>query len=319
MTASARQTRLNLPVAQVIRRSWNACQILAWTRRRCRLQYHQAFVAERERMARVMVRSEEKQLMQECSTWTEISSDQVDRDVSEFTDLLDSEVSEHDLHDFLASHSYFLNPLLRMYGYSPLYSKVKLGAQFEVDFAWFDTGSMGPEWRLVEIEAPNRRMLTKRGEPSAALNHALQQVRDWNTWLHGNLDYARKLLPFIEYPMSYVFIGRRKEIDVTSRRRLRRLLYENRMHAEIHTLDWLASAGASVKGLIKSDPVGRWPVPIRALTHHDLAEGLPKEALKWMEYSTRHGRMMGYFGQERLRDREFSYLTHEEWEFGDED
>jgi hypothetical protein len=70
---------------------------------------------------------------------------QVEKDADEFKCLLDSLVSEQTLHEFLAYHSYFFNGIIRLSGVSPLYSKIRLGSEFEVDFACFDTGSFGPE------------------------------------------------------------------------------------------------------------------------------------------------------------------------------
>ena len=126
-----------------------------------------------------------------------LSERQIEKDVNEYKSLLDSEVPESEIHKFLASHTYFFNTILRLFGVSPVYSKIKLGSQYEVDFAFFDTGSFGPEWYLIEIEPPSKRMFTKSGDPSADLTHAVQQVRDWHSWIHDNADYARKLMPHI--------------------------------------------------------------------------------------------------------------------------
>src|SRR6266568_1991084 len=84
----------------------------------------------------------------------------VEQDADEFEDLLDRKVSEAVIHDFLAQRSYFFNGVIRLYGLSPLYSKIRLGSEHEIDFVCFDTGSYGPEWRLVEIEGPCKRLFT---------------------------------------------------------------------------------------------------------------------------------------------------------------
>src|SRR5260370_7432208 len=72
----------------------------------------------------------------------------------------------------------FFNGVLRLHGYSPLYSKIRLGSEYEMDFVCFDTGSYGPEWRLIEIEGPNKRLFTKSDDPSPHLSHPTQQVSD---------------------------------------------------------------------------------------------------------------------------------------------
>jgi hypothetical protein len=203
-------------------------------------------------------------------------------------------------------------------GWSPLYSKVKLGHNYEVNFAWFDSGSMGPEWHLAEIESPAKPMFTKGGEPSAALTHAIQQVRDWHTWLHENADYARKLMPHIEYPMGYVFIGRRHELfSVTAKKRLRRLTYEHRMFLEVHTLDWFGAAAHGVTDFLERRGGGNWQVPMMALTHSDLAQGLPPAAQKWMaDPFTKQA--LDWSRQYRLDRREYAHLSWPEEEEADE-
>lgn len=232
-----------------------------------------------------------------------LTVERLGEDVAEYEALLNSNASEHRVHEFLASHSYFFNTYLRLFGASPLYSKIKLGSDYEVDFAWFDSGSFGPEWRLVEIEAPSHRLYTDGGQPSAALTHAIQQVRDWHTWIHENLRYARKLMPWIEYPLGFVFMGRWAELTDSTKQKLKRLCHENRMFLEIHTLDSLAGCARSVRDLVERERGGNWPVPMKALTHHDLAQGLPPLAQWFMKYPADEG-----LTQRRIRDREFKYV-----------
>jgi len=95
---------------------------------------------------------------------------------------------------------------------TPLYSKVKLGHDYEVDFAWLYNDSFGPEWRLIEIEGPTAVLFTKSGNASATLTHAIQQARDWCDWIHQYLEYGQGLIPRISYPFCYIFLGRRKEL-----------------------------------------------------------------------------------------------------------
>ncbi|UQA62565.1 Shedu anti-phage system protein SduA domain-containing protein [Polyangium aurulentum] len=210
-----------------------------------------------------------------------LSPEKLEDDVQRFLGMLDARGSEEELHQFLASHSYFFNNFLRLYGASPLYSKVRLGSEFEADFAWFDSGSFGPEWRLAEIEAPSQSMFKKSGEPSAALNHAIQQVRDWQEWIRVNIAYARQVMPHIEYPLGFVFVGRRDEITTATYKRLRRLSYESAVHFRIHTLDRFADNALSVLHLLK-DHGGTWPVPMRAYSHADLADRKPSWAWEYL-------------------------------------
>lgn len=212
-----------------------------------------------------------------------LTPEQVIKDAGEFERLLDSRVNEQEVHEFLAHHSYFFNGIIRLYGASPLCSKIKLGSEFEVDFACFDAGTAGPEWHLIEIERPGPPLFTDTGNPSAPLTHAIRQVLDWQSWIHENLDFIRKLLPYIEYPLGYVFLGRRHELTPATAKRLRRLNYEHRASLEIHSLDWFAAQARSVINLIEDPRKGTWPLPMKALTHKDLASGLPPLAQQYMQ------------------------------------
>lgn len=203
-------------------------------------------------------------------------------DIEEFRILLDAKTDESKIHAFLSTHSYFFQGLIRNSGLSPLYSKIKLGSNYEVDFAWFDTSSNGPEWCFAEIEAPSRQMFTSLGYPSQWLTHAIQQVLDWHSWIHDNLDYARQLMPHVEYPRGFVFIGRRSELTPQKRKRLRRLCYEHRMTVEIHTLDWFISAAETFLRFVDDSKGGDWEIPSKALNHSELAKSLPVNAFKWL-------------------------------------
>nr|WP_298727286.1 Shedu anti-phage system protein SduA domain-containing protein [uncultured Steroidobacter sp.] len=212
-----------------------------------------------------------------------LTAAKVDEDIAVFSSLLDAGAPERDVHAFLEGHSYFFNGILRMYGASPLYSKVRLGSDYEVDFAFFDSGSYGPDWHLVEIEAPSHKLFTSRGDPSGALNHAIQQVRNWHSWFHANLAYCSKLMPHIEYPMGYVFIGRRSELDSDTRSKLKRLAYDYRSLVHIHTLDRFISAAMSVRdGLLPGGRTGSWPVRMNAYSHADLAARQPASAWEFL-------------------------------------
>lgn len=241
-----------------------------------------------------------------------LTEDKIDEDIATYVRMLDQEASESDVHDFLAKHSYFFNSILRMYGVSPLYSKVRLGSQYEIDFAFFDTGSFGPEWHLVEIEAPSKRMFTKTGDPTASLTHAIQQIRDWHDWVHENLDFARKLMPHIEYPLGYVFIGRRSHLIPDTMKKLRRLAHDHRMTTRIHTLDWFENAARSVKDLVRAGNGGTWPVPMCAMSHADLAAGRPDMAWEWLN-NPHAANNRDYYRQLLLSERKYFYLNLTEY------
>jgi hypothetical protein len=229
----------------------------------------------------------------------------INSDIAEYEALLDSKASENAVHAFLASHSYFFNGFMALLSDSPLYSKIRLGSEYVTDFTWVLLTSFGPEWRLVEIEAPEHRIFRADGDFSAALNHAVQQVRDWVRWCEENISTARSLMPAIQYPMGFVFIGRQSELATQSARdKLRQLNYQNRNYVQVRTLDSLAGAAASVKNLVTDyeDETREWelPIPMNALSHADLARGLPEEVREALRHPVRD-RLLAFRSDQRNR------------------
>ncbi len=208
---------------------------------------------------------------------TTFTEQEVAGTVREFEALLDRKASEADVHQFLATHMYFWNGLLRATSLCPLYSKVRLGSEYEIDFAFFDAGSSGAEWFLVELERPAARLFNSRGDPSADLTHAIAQVRAWQRWIERNRSAAQEIMPEIDRPMGIVFIGRRRELDsVAARERLRALNIEQRNYVEVRTLDRFISQAWSICRW------GSMSVPPVALGDRQLRAGLPKVALDWI-------------------------------------
>ncbi|HYR08545.1 MAG TPA: Shedu anti-phage system protein SduA domain-containing protein [Longimicrobium sp.] len=236
----------------------------------------------------------------------QLTSRHLDADVAEFERLLNTPADEAQIHAFLAEHSYFFNNAIRLFGISPLYSKIRLGSEYEVDFAYFDPGSVGPVWNLIEIESPKSTLFTKSGDPSSTLNHAMRQVSDWQDWIHENQSYVRHLLPYIDYPFCYIFAGRRSELTPDTARRLRRLNYDNRMSFEVHSLDWFVSSARSVAFFLSRGQGGSWPLPMHAMSHQDLTRGLPPLAHQYVATFARTAYAETY-PAELLEEREYKY------------
>ena len=225
--------------------------------------------------------------------------------INHFRQLLDARAPEEEIHRLLANHIEFWNGIVRLGGGCPLYTKISLGGEYAVDFAYVDMSSNGAEWHLVEIEPPGFRLFTKAGDPSHRLTHALRQVRDWQHWVAVNTSFARKLFPGIVAPMGHVFMGRRAELSTTeSRDRLHALNIEYRGHVEIHTLDRFLTMAESAIGF---GPIG---IPTQALTDADLRRGLPRALARWI--SSDFGSMTlflderlerGSFGEDRPHSR----------------
>lgn len=77
-------------------------------------------------------------------------------------------------------------------------SKLRLGADYITDFIYcIDEHSNGLTYNFVEIETPHYPPFTKKGNPSARLSNAIQQIMSWKSWIKNNRDEVRKLLPAI--------------------------------------------------------------------------------------------------------------------------
>ena len=238
----------------------------------------------------------------------QLSKPKVEDAIREFSGLLNNQADESKIQCFLENHSYFFNGIIRLWGASPLLAKIVLGSDYKVDFACFDAGSCGPEWRFIEIESPKHSLFTKSGDLSAPANHAIQQVRDWQTWVDMNLDYARKTFPHIIYPLGYVFMGRRSEHTLATRERLRKINQDARNLIEVHSLDWFISAAYSVINLVKHGNAGWW-LPMRTLKQADIKIGLPSYSLRYIKQYMNVNRVR--YPEEFLRDRKGDILKSE--------
>jgi len=88
--------------------------------------------------------------------------------------------SEVELLSVLKNNSFLFYELYsRKYGIQPNFMEISFGGKYRCDFAWLNDNSDGPEWVLVEIEKPRMKLFTKKREPSAELNHAIEQVKSW--------------------------------------------------------------------------------------------------------------------------------------------
>jgi len=114
-----------------------------------------------------------------------------------FASLIDSKPNEARIQTFLEEHPVILLQAM-LDGFYPaasirssLFSKVQLGSQYEVDFAYCNFNSMGLWWTFVELERPDVLIFNRHGDPSKYLTHAIRQVLDWQAWVSDHVDYAR--------------------------------------------------------------------------------------------------------------------------------
>lgn len=137
----------------------------------------------------------------------------------------------------------------------------QLGAEHVTDFLIAEPGSTGLTWYAVELKRPQAKIFTAKGDPSAALTHALRQIDDWRDWLSRNRDYASRPreqsglgLPDIDPELDgLVIMGRDAQLDPRSDALRRRLQRQHRVRIE--TYDWLArQAESRLAALERSRP-----------------------------------------------------------------
>lgn len=128
----------------------------------------------------------------------------------------DPAVNEQQLQMFFIKYPIFL-PLFRPVG-NIVFSKFPLANNHVVDFAFARQDSPGVHWNFIEIEKPQYRQTTKKGDPTKELSHGTRQMLDWRKWFNNNRSFAFHNFPFkkeaakfgITDPKLNLIIGRRK-------------------------------------------------------------------------------------------------------------
>ncbi len=170
----------------------------------------------------------------------------LDRAITEFESLVDDrDVHEKsDIHPFILRHRFLLHTSA-----SEIISEapIGLGTEFRIDFLIREPDG---SYILVEIENPNCAIVTKRGDISAPVNHAIQQVEDWQEWIAENLGAVQHRHDGISSPRGLVIIGRSKSLSGSQRRKLARRNLNFAGRISVITYDELiANARAYVSSL----------------------------------------------------------------------
>lgn len=161
--------------------------------------------------------------------------------VDDLEHLIESDASENVLQKHLEKHPYILSQQFAHCHH--VFPKVALGIQYETDFMCLDIPSSGKEWNGIELECPNKKVITKQGRKTADLEHAIQQIRDWRAWVTENLNYARQsrennglgLTDIAPRFFGHVIIGRRTMYN-NKFNELRRQLFRDEL-ITIHSWD----------------------------------------------------------------------------------
>lgn len=174
------------------------------------------------------------------------SLDDINRVSDELAKLISEAQDERPLQNFFKQNPGLLVQLVRGGHGRWVFPKPKLGSKYVPDFMICEQDSGGYHWHLIELENPNHPALTKQGQQTAHLTHAIQQVKDWRTWLRKNAQYAQHEMGFTNLDSEFqaiIVIGRRKKIDPEDQERYREL---SRDKIEIMSYDRLTEHVISI-------------------------------------------------------------------------
>src|SRR6185436_14837986 len=96
---------------------------------------------------------------------------------------------------------------------------IGLDTEFRLDFLRREP--IG-DYVAIELENPRHRMFTKSGDFTAPVNHAIQQVEDWQEWIADNLPMVQRKYPDISSPQGLIIVGRSNSFTRTEHRKLAR-------------------------------------------------------------------------------------------------
>src|SRR5688572_16839666 len=114
--------------------------------------------------------------------------------IDAWTSLLDTSPGERECLQFIRDHAGFL--LCDSWRALIAVAELEFGADLRPDFVVaHDRSSAGFVYELIEIEEPGSKAFVAKGSPSARLSSAVGQIQQWQLWLQGNRDAARKILP----------------------------------------------------------------------------------------------------------------------------
>lgn len=183
--------------------------------------------------------------------------------VRSLEDLLETgEEAEGPFQKLIEAHPSLMSSIVMGNWYTYVIPQVPLGTDLVPDFLVLGINSAGPQWVLVEIEAPRHSITKAPKEPkkgrnpaaptlSAPTAHAVQQIRDWREWLTSNVAFAHEQLGLRDLnnrAPGLVIIGR---ADPVTERQPGRARVDEDERITIHSWDWLLRAAHA----LSDDPV----------------------------------------------------------------
>lgn len=145
--------------------------------------------------------------------------------------------SEVKLLEVLKNNSFLFSKIYsRNFGIQPNFAEVPFGNDYRCDFCWLNDNSDGPEWVLVEVEKPNMRLFNKSGDPSAELNHALEQVKSWERYFERYPAEKARIFGAVSR-FRFVLIAGRRDDWQESDAAFWRAHHNKTSNIEIHSTD----------------------------------------------------------------------------------
>lgn len=133
--------------------------------------------------------------MKKIYDWNKFTNSNIHKQIIHEWEILlsNTKLKEKDYHAFLMAHPGIFLTGPRSY---LVVSKLKLGSFYETDFVIVNEGfSEGTQYNLIEIETPHTKLFDSSGKPTAKLNSALQQIRDWRRFLIDHRTSMKNAFP----------------------------------------------------------------------------------------------------------------------------
>lgn len=161
--------------------------------------------------------------------------ERLNQKVNQFEKIINSDGvrEKQDIHNFLNLNNFIIHPIAK-----DILSEVQigLGKQYQIDF--LIQKSTG-DYLLVELENSKHRLFNNNGDFSAAVNHAVKQVEDWQEWIEENILLTQKKYPGISSPEGLIIIGKSHSLNENEIRSLKRRNINTRGRLKIITYDEL--------------------------------------------------------------------------------
>ncbi|GAA0894084.1 hypothetical protein GCM10009122_37640 [Fulvivirga kasyanovii] len=128
---------------------------------------------------------------------------------SQFMELLDSNISERDILNFINQNEhYYLIGALYHAGYdfghheAFLFKEFELTATYKTDYLLVGKNSGGYNFIFIELENPYSNITLQNGELGATFRKGIKQVEDWDDWIESNFSTLRLIFAKYKNPQQ---------------------------------------------------------------------------------------------------------------------